>query len=289
MKDIIIIGNGPAGISASIYVKRSGLEPLVISKHGSSLLKASEIENYYGFKQVLTGKEIYENGIEQAKNLGIEMIEEEVMSIMYTDHFIVETNKNSYEALSVIIATGLNKLTPRINGLKDFEGKGVSYCAICDGFFFRKKVVAVLGSSDYALHEASELEHIASKVYILTNGEEPTFENSNFEVIKDKISSLSGNEILENINFENGTSLECRGLFVALKNASGVDFARKIGAEVENNFLKVNNSFETNIPLLYGIGDVIGGLLQVSKAVSDGAKAGMDASRKVKELKKLSK
>ena len=153
MYDVIIIGAGPAGVSAAVYAKRGALNVLVIAKDTGTLEKAKKIENYYGFKSI-TGEELYRNGLEQLKHLNIELVKDEVVQLNYTKKFEVTTVNNVFESKYVVLATGTSRNVPNIRGIKEFEGKGVSYCAICDAFFYRNKNVAVLGSGNYAIHEA---------------------------------------------------------------------------------------------------------------------------------------
>ena len=165
MFDVIIIGGGPAGISASLYTKRGNKKTLVINSESSTLQEVHKIENYYGFENGISGKELYDIGIKQAKNLGIEVKQEEVLSVKINEKgFEVITNKDTYESETVIIAVGNKKNKVKIKGIKDLEGKGVSYCAICDGFFYRDKEVAVIGSGNYAISETNDLINIAKKV-----------------------------------------------------------------------------------------------------------------------------
>lgn len=144
--DAIIIGKGPAGISASIYLKRANRNILVIGKDGGALEKTKAIDNYYGFSNTITGKELLQEGLEQAKRLGILIQTDEVLSVEKEQYFKVETRNNMYQAKAIILATGTNRNRPNIKGIKELEGKGVSYCAICDAFFYRNKEVGVLGS-----------------------------------------------------------------------------------------------------------------------------------------------
>ena len=144
--DVAIIGAGPAGITASLYTKRANLKTLVLYKDESSLEKADIIENYYGFKKGISGKELYQEGIEQAKKLKIEVKKEEVLKIeLVPEGFMIKTSNLEYITKAVILATGNKKNKPKIPGIEKLEGKGISYCAICDGFFYRNKSVAVLG------------------------------------------------------------------------------------------------------------------------------------------------
>lgn len=143
--DVIIIGAGPAGISASLYTQRGNLKTLVLYKDKSSLEKTDKIENYYGFENGISGEQLYKNGIKQAQNIGVDVQKEEVIKIdIISEGFLVKSSKEEYISKVVILATGNKKNKPKIKGIEKFEGKGVSYCAICDGFFYRNKSVAVI-------------------------------------------------------------------------------------------------------------------------------------------------
>lgn len=276
MYDVIVIGSGPAGITAAIYAKRRNLSILVISKGNGALQKSEKIDNYYGFINGISGKELYENGIKQAKNLGIEIIEDEVINIEYINQFTVETVNSKYEAKSVILATGTSRNTPNIKGIKEFEGKGVSYCAVCDAFFYKNKDVAVLGDGNYAIHEFETLKPVANSVTILTNGNTMVENRDNsIEVNSKKIREFRGNTKLEEVEFEDNTTQNLNGVFIAMGTASSSDLARKIGARIENNNIIVSENMETTVPGLFACGDCTGGLLQISKAVYEGAKAGL--------------
>ena len=276
MYDVIVIGSGPAGITAAIYAKRRNLSILVISKGNGTLQKAEKIDNYYGFENGISGKELYVNGIKQAKNLGIDFIEDEVINIEYINQFTIETVNSKYEAKAVILATGVSRNVPNIKGIKEFEGKGVSYCAVCDSFFYKGKDVAVLGDGNYAIHEFETLKPIASSVTILTNGN-TMVENrdSSIEVNSKKIREFRGDTKLEKVEFEDNTIQNLNGVFIAMGTASSSDLARKIGARIENNNIVVNENMETTVPSLFACGDCTGVLLQISKAVYEGAKAGL--------------
>lgn len=285
MFDAIIIGAGPAGISASLYIKRAGLNPLVLYSDKSEVEKAHKIDNYYGFPEGVEGQDLFKRGIEQARNLGIEVKQEETVDIKYDGSFKVTTTKKSYEGKAVIIATGNTRKKVNIENFEKYEGKGISYCAICDGFFYRNKKVAVLGSGDYALSEASDLENLVSELTILTNGEELK-SNSKYKINDKKIKSIDGDEKIKSIIFEDDSKLDVDGLFVALGVAGGLDFAEKLGILTEKNNIIVNENMETNIEGIYAAGNITGGLLQVSKAVSDGAKAGLAVISYLKKGKK---
>lgn len=277
MSSVIIIGNGPAGISTALYTTRAGLKTMVIGKDYGALDKASEIENYYGFSESISGKDLIINGIEGARRLGTEIISDEVLGISYNNKFTVITKEREYEADSIVLATGTSRMTPKIEGLKEYEGRGVSYCAVCDAFFYRKKDVAVLGDGEYALHEALELLPTSNSVTLLTNGKQPSaLIPDNIKVNTNMIHSFKGNDVIDSVVFQDGSLLAISGLFVAIGSAGSTDLAKKIGAATKNNKILVNENMATNIPGLYAAGDCTGGLLQISKAVYEGAKAGTE-------------
>ena len=277
MFDVVIIGSGPAGISAAIYLKRAKKNIIIISNGKSSLEKAEKIENYYGIESI-SGKELYEVGIKQAERLSIPIQMDEVTNISFENNFIVTTPNREYETTNVIIATGTNRITPSIKGIKEFEGKGVSYCAICDAFFYKSKNVAVIGNGNYAIHEAKQLKPVANSVTILTNGKEmiQNRDASDFEIEQTPIREFRGTNSIEEVEFENNNTKKIDGVFVAIGTASSTDLAKKIGAIVKNNNIAVDENMQTNVKGLYACGDCTGGLLQVNKAVYEGAKAAMN-------------
>lgn len=278
MKDTIIIGNGPAGISASLYLQRAGFQCCVIGKGNGALQKAERIENYYGLGHPLTGQELAEAGKKQALKLGAELLEDEVVGISWDKHFTVKTVSRGIEARSIILATGASRKTAKIDRLEEFEGKGVSYCAVCDAFFYKGKTVAVLGNGEYALHEANELAGHAGSVVILTNGMEPkTAFPESYPVIPKQVTALKGEGKLEAVRFADGSEQQADGLFIALGTAMGSDLARKLGLPLNGNSIAVDTNMATALPGVFAAGDCTGGTLQVSVAVGEGAKAGLSA------------
>lgn len=279
MARVIIIGGGPAGVSAGLYTVRGNIETVIFTQGGSALIKAEKIENYYGFPEGIGGKELYERGIESVRKLGAIVIEEEVTGASYDGKFAVTTSKGEYRADALVIANGASRNTPKIKNIKEFEGKGVSYCAVCDAFFYRGKNVVVIGNGEYAVHEAQTLKNVTDNVTILTDGKDaPEYDKCNTM----KIMSVEGEERVEKIVFEDGSEMAVDGVFVAIGVAGGVDFARKLGALVNGNYIAVDENMLTNVPNLYAVGDCTGGLLQVAKAVCDGAKAGISIVKNIK-------
>ncbi|MBP3771801.1 MAG: FAD-dependent oxidoreductase [Treponema sp.] len=301
--DIIIIGAGPAGISASLYAKRANLNVAVIYSGESQLDKAHKIDNYYGFPQGITGPELYKNGIEQAKNLGIEVIQAEVTHIELLapppqTQYSVKAGGSEYTASAIILATGNKKLRPAIEGIIDFEGRGVSYCAVCDGFFYRKKNVAVIGNGTFAVEEARHLAHIADSVTILTDGKDDSevkaavaADSSIAEKIK--IDTKKVTKIIPNgegtkvggVAFEDGEILTLDGVFVALGSAGAADFAKKLGLALNGDSISTNEKMATNAPGIFSCGNANGGLLQVCKAVYEGGQAGLSAVDYIRKMK----
>lgn len=275
MYDVIIIGKGPAGISASLYIKRVNLKVLVIGKDRGALEKANKVENYYGITG--SGIDILDTGEQQAKNLGIEILNEEVVSINYKEDFIITTENKEYESKTVILATGASRPLPNLRGIKEFENKGISYCAMCDAFFYRGKNVAVLGNGKYALHEAQYLKNVAQTVTILTNGRKSDFDKPNdILILEDSIEEIMGENTIKAVKFSDNNQIKIDGLFIAEGTASSIDLAKKMGARIENNRIIVDGNMQTTIKGLYAAGDCTGGLLQISKAVYEGSKAAIE-------------
>ena len=299
MENLIIVGAGPAGISAALYAARANLDPLVINNGIGALEKAEKIENYYGLPHPVTGKELFETGIAQAKALGVRVLDAQVLGVSGFDTFQVKTTEGDFESISVILATGSKRKKPGIPGLQEFEGKGVSYCAVCDAFFYRGKNVAVLGNSDFALHEAQTLLATAGSVTIYTDGMEPEFSTKpDLPVNTMKIQAIEGAKTVSGLRLEpevsameNGENVSsfaaADGIFVAMGTAGSSEMARQMGAALtEKGNIKVNDQMESTIPGLFAAGDCTGGLLQVAKAVADGAQAGISAGKYVRSRKK---
>lgn len=296
MEKIIIVGAGPAGISAALYAARGNMDPLVIVNGIGALEKAEKIENYYGLERPLSGQELYERGLLQARSLGVRVLNAQVLGIGGFDTFEVKTTEGSFDAESVILATGGKRSTPPIPGIRELEGRGVSYCAVCDAFFYRGKEVAVLGNSDFALHEAEELVNLASGVTIYTDGKEPEFSREHpIAVNTMKIQAIEGEDRVKGIRLQRDMMIQeegkeqesfmpTDGVFVALGTAGSAEIARQMGAELnERGNIKVNEKMESTIPGLFAAGDCTGGLLQVAKAVYEGCQAGISAIQYVRK------
>jgi len=293
--DVIIIGKGPSGISAALYTQRANLETIVIGREGSSLEKAEKIENYYGFEEAISGEKLLRNGENQAQRLGVQILEEEVAAIakFYKEkYFKVSSIEGEYYSRAVLIATGQPNKKIDMEGLKEFEGRGVSYCTTCDGFFYKNMTIGILGNSAYAIHEAMELEAYTRDITLFTNGAELDVTGEladkagEYKINTRPILKLTGDEYLQEIHFKDGYSQKLDGLFVAYGTASSVDFAKKLGVEVENNAIVVDLKQSTNIEGVYAAGDCTGGFKQIATAVGQGAVAGKNMIEFVRMLKK---
>ena len=268
MYDCIVIGKGPAGISCAIYLKRFNKNVLVIGKDFGSLEKAKSIDNYYAVEKI-SGLELAKKGVEQAINLGIEVITDEVLEI---DNLTVKTKTKEYETKSIFLATGKSNKA-NINGINDCP---VSFCATCDGFFFRKKKLALIGHGDFMEHELDVLKNFTSDITIFSN------ENSNYNnSVNGKIEKLFVNNDKKCI-FVNNETYEFDGIFVATNNDS-LAIAKHMGLLTDkDNKFEVDN-YKTNIKGIFAGGDAISGLDQVSTSVSDGAKAAVEINKFLKE------
>ena len=290
--DVIIIGKGPAGLSASLYTTRGNLKTLILGKEGD-LSKAATIENYC-FISKLSGQEMIDIGIEQAKSFGADLIDAEVVGLKKIDDiFEVSTEENIYQAKAIILATGKSKIKVPVEKLDDYEGKGVHYCATCDGYFYNNAKVGILGYKDYAVHELKEFETITSNRVLYTNGnrleigeESARYLEEKSILINDrKIQSVQGTKFLEKVRFQDGTEEAIEGLFIAYGSASSTDFARSLGVLIEKGNIMVNRKQETDIEGVYAAGNCTGGLAQVATAVGEGATAGQEVKSYLRKKK----
>lgn len=285
MPDLVIVGSGPAGVSAALYAARAGVRTTVLTKGPGALDRAELIQNYYGFSEPISGAELERRGIEGAKALGVNFVTAEAVGLTYTDRLTVETLAGEFPADAVILATGASRAAPKIPGLVGLEGHGVSYCATCDAFFYRGKDVAVLGNGEYALHEVQALLPVVKSVTLLTNGSPlPAQFPPEVAVHPEKIDAILGEERVTGVQLNGGGIVELSGVFVALGVAGSTALARKLGAEVDGNRIVVDpRTMQTTLPGLYAAGDCTGGLLQVAKAVYEGALAGTEAAKALRK------
>lgn len=288
----LIVGAGPAGLSAAIYTARAGMDTVVVGCE-PKIAGDYEIDNYFGFEQTISGRELMERGVRQAERFGVKIRRERVLGVHHGQEggFEVKTDANHYQACSVILATGVSRNKPRIPGLAAYEGKGVSYCVSCDGYFYRGKPVVVAGEGIFAANQALELINYTPDVRVCTLGKEPAIpadflarlQAASVEVVRENITELTGNPGLESVTLENGRVLPAHGLFIALGEASSTDFAYTLGVARKGNFIEVDSEMKTNIDGVFAAGDCTGGFLQIAVAVGEGALAGKSAISWLKE------
>lgn len=283
MYDVIIIGGGPAGISASLYTARAGLNTLIVAKGWGSLEKAHDIQNYYGTEGGMSGLELLENGRKQADSLGVRFIDDEVVGLNGFDGIKVQGLKDSYEGKALIIAMGSPRKKLSLLNLAEFEGKGISYCAACDGFFYRDSKIAVFGYNEYMIHEVREIKELSGDVTVFTNGRNLEIAGEDESVLdgiginRKEIKGFYGSDFMEGIEFKDGLREEFQGAFIAYGSASGMEMALKTGLLTENGAIVTDDRQCTNLPNIFAAGDCTGGFKQVSVAVGEGALAARSA------------
>lgn len=282
MYDSIVIGSGPAGMTAAIYLRRANKSVLVLdaSSFGGELTKVKTIENYPGFISI-TGEELASKMYEQAKNLGAEFKLERVLTI--TSDKMVLTEKDTYKAKSIIIATGR---TRRFDLDKDdyYLGKGLSYCATCDGNFFKNKIVAVIGDGNSAKEDALYLSNLCSKVYVINSTDSLDLNKDNIEVINNtKVIKINGESVIESIDLNNGNNIAINGLFVANGMVPNNMFKDIIDVK-ENGYFDNSDFPRTKVKGIYVAGDCVDkALRQITTAVSDGSIAAVYAIKEMEE------
>ncbi len=282
MYDAVVIGGGPAGATAAIYLQRFKKNVLLIMKDQGALGKTKHIDNYYGFVDTITGPDLLERGIEQAKRLGVEVVEDEVLSIDNFPDFTVKTIKSEYTSKAVILATGKSQIYLKAKNFSNFIGKGISYCAICDGFIYKNKKIGLVGNKEFMLEELEILKNFSKDITVFTNGMDLEVEVEE-PVVQEAIIELQGDETVSKV-ITKSKEIDVDVLFIAIGSPSASDFALRMGAFLENNNIVVDDNFMTNIPGLFAAGDCIGGLLQIVKAASDGAHAAIAVNRYLKTL-----
>lgn len=288
MPDIIVVGGGPAGLSAAIYTARANRETLVLDSGGGTTREVDWMENVYGFPEGVSGDELVSLGEDHATRFGADVRREEVVHVSRPDDggdtFVVETPENEYEARGLVIATGASYENPAIADIDDYEGRGVSYCVECDGYFYRDQPVAVVGAENYAAKEALMLLDYTDDVRVLTNGASfaadatlvDRLDAANVDVVTEDVDRVAGEETLERVVLESGETIDVDGLFVALGAAGGTDFAESLGIPTAGPYLQVNPDQSTAIDRIYAAGDVTGGNRQVTISIGEGADAAIN-------------
>ena len=299
MRNVIIIGSGPAGYTAAIYTARAGLEPLLIASSveaGGELMKTTEVENFPGFPDGLMGPDLMASMQAQAERFGTEILLDDVVEVdLKGDIKIVKTGAGqTFEAKTVILATGAAYRELGLPREKELSGHGVSWCATCDGFFFRKKAIAVVGGGDSAMEEANFLSRFGSKVYLIHRRDsfkasktmqERVLNNPKIEVVYNSaVDELIGSPNLTGLKLKNTvdgsvSELAVDGLFIAIGSDPRVWLVENQVELTEEKFIKVDGrSSRTSIAGVFACGDVIDPTYrQAITAAGSGCVAALDA------------
>lgn len=291
--DVVVIGGGPAGLSAAIYTARAELDTLILDEADKLLEKAESIDNYFGFPDGISGKELLKRGRDQAKRFGTEIIEEKALITKIDpegEGYIVETADIDFKTDGLIISPGIQHEKPPIEGIKEFEGKGISYCVVCDAPLYKGRKVGLVGSEDLVGKEALELYEYTTDIKIYTNGNELEMPETLFDKLKErkipieerKIEEVLGDQEFSGLRVD-GEVHEMDGLMIAEGSSGSLDFARSLGITIEDGVLSVDEDMFTGIPRVYAAGDCVGGARQISAAVGEGAKAALGLINELRE------
>ena len=302
MVDICIIGAGTAGLTAAIYARRAGKSVLVLEKnnYGGQIVTASEIENYPGIKNI-SGYNFATDLYNQASELGMKLEYDLASGITAEDgHFTVHGNMADYDALSVIVAVGVKRRKLKVPGEEKFAGIGVSYCATCDGAFFRNKAVAVIGGGNTAFDDALYLSNYCSEVYLIHRRDTFRGENSKLDMIKSKqnvkiivnamILSVNGSDRVASVSYrENNTGnireINVEGVFVAVGQEPDTDFIKDKIELINGGYVVSDESCQTGISGIFVAGDCRDKeIRQLTTAAADGTVAALAACRFLDEI-----
>lgn len=301
--DIIIIGSGPAGITASIYGSRAGLKTLVIAgpAPGGQLLQTMDIENFPGFEHPISGFDLMTKMINQSKRLGTKIINEFAKELdLSKTPFTVKTGANVYRTKSLIIATGANAKWLGLESEQRLIGKGVSSCATCDGFFYKGKTVCVIGGGDSACEEAIFLTNFAQKVYLIHRRDqlraayimqEKVKKNSKIEIIYDHIPSeiIGENKVsgikIKNVKTQEEKKIDLDGVFVAIGHHPNSEIVKGKVKLDDHGYIIVDSNFQTSVPGVFACGDVADTIYkQAIVASGTGCMASMNAIKFVESV-----
>ncbi len=296
--DVVIIGGGPAGLTAGIYTSRDKLKTLIIEKGiiGGNMSNAEIIDNYPGFPEGVNGSDLADLMHRQAKKYGLESITAEVTTIkIWGDKKLLMTTGGDIIAGAVIIAGGSEKVKLCIPGEKEFTGRGVSYCTTCDALFFRNKNVAVVGGGNSALYEAMHLTKFASKIYIIHRRDQlratailqdRARTESKIKFILDTIvKEIQGKDfvqklVLENVKTGKKTTLEVDGVFISIGLKPNTDFVKDLLALDKQGHIVTDENMATEIAGIFAAGDIRSGTIrQVITAAGDGTIAAISAKK----------
>jgi thioredoxin reductase (NADPH) len=272
--DVIIIGSGPAGFTAGVYTSRAKLKTLIISGSlpGGQLMTTSEVENYPGFPNGIFGPELMMNMRQQAERFGTIVIDDEVLKVDFKNHpFLISTHSESFEGRAILLCTGASPRKLGINGEQEFGGRGVSYCATCDGPFFKGEEIAVIGGGDTAIEEATFLTKFGKSVKIIHRRDflraskilqEKAFENSKIQFIWNHVvTGISGNKKIESIDIKDQTTgkisnVSVGGLFVAIGHEPNTSIFKDQLELDDKGYVVLKENTRTSVEGVFAAGDV---------------------------------
>lgn len=305
--DVIIIGGGPAGLTAGIYTSRARLKSLLIEKGlvGGQVTNTEFVENYPGFDEGVPGAELSSRMEKQARKFGLEIIQASVQKISLSgkikkiilagDDSTPRERNQEYEAKSIIIATGAHPKPLGIEGEDKYRGKGVSYCATCDGAFFKGEEIAVIGGGDSAVEEGIFLTKFAETVHIIHRrdqlratkiAQERAFANQKIKFIWNSIvKKIEGEDTvkalhIKNVKTQEETVLDVQGVFIYVGYNPNTEFLKEVVNLDEDNYIITDEKMATSVPGIFAAGDVRSkALKQIATAVGDGAKSAVEAEK----------
>lgn len=302
--DIIIVGGGPAGLTAGIYACRSDLKTLLLEEYvcGGQIINTYEIKNYAGFEDI-SGVDLSLKMQDQATKLGLEIVYQKAIDFDFSDKFkVVKTSKNTYFAKTVILAMGASPKKLGIDGEQQYSGRGVSYCAVCDGAFYKNKTVAIVGGGNSAMEDVAYLTKVAKKTYLINRTEkyralpvlvktmQKLAEQNKIEVLNNTIvEKICGNQKLESVVTKNvitgkTTDLPLDGLFIEIGRMPSTDVVKNYIDLDEYGYIITDQNLMTNVQGVFAIGDIRQKTLrQIVTACSDGAIASTNAQKYISE------
>jgi thioredoxin reductase (NADPH) len=296
--DVVIIGGGPAGLTAGLYAARSRLKCLLVEKGatGGWIVNAGVVENYPGFPEGINGLDLADNVMKQAAKFGLETLAAEVTGLALDKGTkVVKTSEGDISARAVILAGGSDRVQLDVPGEKEFTGRGVAYCAVCDGYFYRDVPVAVVGGGNAAINEALELTKFASKITVIHRRDqlratpiiqERARKEPKIDFLWDTVvEAIEGDSMvnrlkLSNIKTGKKSALDVSGIFVAVGQKPNTEYLKGIITLHDNGTIVTNEKMETNVPGVFAAGDIrANSIRQVAAAVGDGAVAAVYAER----------
>jgi len=300
--EVIIIGGGPAGLTAGLYASRAGLKSLLMERgiFGGQIVNATLVENYPGFPQGISGAELGSLMHQQAVKYGLEVVTSEVTGITSRESYSIATTDGDFKAVAIIIAAGSEYRKLGIPGEERLVGHGVSYCATCDGFFFRNREVAVVGGGDTAITDALELTRHAKKVYVIHRRDQlragqvlqqRAFAQPKLEFIwSTVVEEIMGEESISGLKLRNvktgqSSILKVEGIFVAVGLVpNSQQFSNTVNLD-NTGYIVTDETMSTSAPGIFAAGDIRrNSSRQVAAAVGDGVTAAMSACRYIQEV-----